>query len=64
LNTEIRAWNKTVQLICEEMNIPTIDINEVISENDRRKNEYTLSDGIHLNAAAYQIWFEAIQKHL
>jgi lysophospholipase L1-like esterase len=46
------------------MNIPTIDINEVISENDRRKNEYTLSDGIHLNAAAYQIWFEAIQKHL
>ena len=64
LNPEIRAWNKTAQLLCEEMNIPSIDINEVISENDRRKNEYTLSDGIHLNAAAYQIWFKAIRKYL
>lgn len=64
LNTEIRAWNRMVQLLCEELKIQTIDINTLISENHRRKKEYVLSDGIHLNAAAYQIWFEAIRKYL
>ncbi len=44
--------------------ITLLDINPEIAESRKRKKEFALADGIHLNAKGYWVWKKAIEKVL
>ena len=44
--------------------VTLIDINSQINVNHQRNPDFTLADGIHLNAKAYLIWKQAIEQVL
>jgi len=63
VNAAITKVNEKLKRRFKSENRVWIDLNPVISKDETLRLEYT-SDGIHLNAAAYKVWIEAIKKKL
>lgn len=60
--TQIVEYNERLEVLCEEMGIPYIDIYTFLSDGEGQlKAEYT-TDGLHINAAAYEVWSEVIKE--
>ncbi|MBI2427833.1 MAG: GDSL family lipase [Ignavibacteriales bacterium] len=58
-NLEVAKLNRLLQKYATDRSLVFLDLNSVLSENGVLKNEYT-TDGVHLTAAAYQIWRDQI----
>lgn len=63
LNAKVKTLNKKLKELYSRHGIEFIDLNSRIAEGDCLSKNYT-NDGIHLNAAGYKIWAEAIRLQL
>ena len=65
-NPEVAKLNSLLQVYAEKNEIDFIDVNAVLSLNGILRDEYT-TDGVHLNASAYERWrellFPILKKH-
>ncbi|OQA53706.1 MAG: GDSL-like Lipase/Acylhydrolase [Candidatus Omnitrophica bacterium ADurb.Bin292] len=55
----ITKLNEMLKQFAQEKQVDFLDLNEVLSEKKQLKSKYTY-DGIHLTAAGYKLWREAI----
>lgn len=55
-NMRVRQLNQFI----DSLGIATIDLNEQISANGYRKQEYAASDGLHLNEEGYKVFANSI----
>ena len=76
-NNEVRLWkglqgceavvpeaNAKIKKLCQEKNIPFIDIYSLmVDEKGNLKKEYT-NDGLHLMGPAYLIWRDALLPYV
>jgi lysophospholipase L1-like esterase len=58
-NRRITKLNEMLKQFAQENQVDFLDLNEVLSEKKQLKSKYTY-DGIHLTAAGYKLWREAI----
>ncbi len=62
-NPEVAKLNVQLEKYAREQSVIFLDLNSVLSENDILRNEYT-TDGVHLTAAAYQVWQDRVESVL
>lgn len=62
-NQMVESLNVFLQSLATSRNIMFIDLNQYLSENKKLKKEYT-TDGVHVNEAAYRIWYAELEKVL
>jgi lysophospholipase L1-like esterase len=60
-NGKVRYLNYLLKDYCTVKNIRFIDLNQVLSDDDGLRPEYT-TDGTHLSEKGYAIWSEKLQK--
>ena len=64
-NCRVDSLNRMFhQLLPKSSNLTILDINTQISKDGERLQSFASTDGIHLNAKAYQIWKKEIEKIL
>lgn len=64
ISEKILSFNQQLQFLATSQNIPYINLNTyLIDQNGQLKMEYT-DDGVHLLGNAYQIWVSEIKKIL
>lgn len=63
VNNEVTRLNERVRDFCKSNGIIWIDLNEVLCEGNRLKEEFTY-DGIHLNINGYQQWKSLLDQFL
>ncbi|AIY41065.1 putative platelet-activating factor acetylhydrolase IB gamma subunit [Collimonas arenae] len=59
-NKEIEILNQAISRFCRENNINYVDLNSVLSRNQRLRSDVT-SDHIHLNDDGYLLWKRKIR---
>ena len=62
-NKKIREANAILQRMAVERNIQYLDIYSAYAHEGALPNEMSY-DGLHLTEEAYEIWYEAIRKHI
>lgn len=62
-NQMVESLNAYLKKLAASRNIEYIELNNDLSYNHRLKKEYT-TDGVHVNDAAYMIWFAELKKVL
>lgn len=62
-NQMVENLNTFLQSLAKSRKIEFMDLNQYFSENNRLKIEFT-TDGVHLNEAAYKIWYAALEEVL
>jgi len=63
-NKDIQTINRAIEELAREKQLAYLKINDLLQDaNGNLQDQYT-ADGIHLNAAAYQIWIKALKKLL
>ena len=62
-NQKINQANEIIKNIAIANNSAYIDLNTLYQKNGKLTEDYT-SDGIHLNADAYQLWYDAIRNKI
>lgn len=62
-NKKIREANAILQRMAAERNIQYLDIYSAYAHEGALPNEMSY-DGLHLTEEAYEIWYEAIRKHI
>lgn len=62
-NPQVARLNTLLKKYSADNALAFIDLNAVLSEDGVLKSEYT-TDGVHLNAAAYQVWRDALEPVL
>lgn len=62
-NQMVESLNTFLQSLAKSRNIEFMDLNKYFSENNKLKKEYT-TDGVHVNEAAYKIWYTALAEIL
>ena len=60
-NQKIVQANEIIKNIAIANNSAYIDLNTLYQKNGKLNEDYS-SDGIHLNADAYQLWYDAIRN--
>lgn len=63
LNPKVRKLNELLQTMCTKYSVDVIDINHIIAPEQILLPEYTY-DGLHLRAAGYGVWRDAILNYL
>jgi lysophospholipase L1-like esterase len=58
-NRSVKLSNEKIKDMCENNAIEYIDLNQILSENEILKDEYSF-DGIHLTGLGYEKWKEII----
>jgi len=62
-NAEVAKLNEMLERYADDISVPYINLNALLSTNGVLQDQYT-SDGIHLTAAAYGIWRDALEPFL
>jgi lysophospholipase L1-like esterase len=62
-NEKISMLNSGIRDLAEKKHLDCIDLNSHFLEGNKLSKNYT-TDGVHLNAAGYQIWISAIRNRL
>ena len=62
-NPEVAKLNMQLQKYAREQSLIFLDLNSVLSDNGTLRNKYT-TDGVHLTAAAYQVWRDRVESVL
>lgn len=62
-NQMVGSLDTFLQNLAASRNIEYLDLNKYFSENKKLKKELTI-DGIHVNEAAYKIWYAELEKVL
>ena len=62
-NEAVTSLNKQLQAYCQQHNIDYLDLNSALSPQQFLLQAYS-DDGVHINAAAYGIWKEALLEYL
>jgi len=62
-NQKIVQANEIIKNIAIANNSAYIDLNTLYQKNGKLNEDYS-SDGIHLNADAYQLWYDAIRNKI
>lgn len=57
---QVADYNSVIKRIAEKNNITYLDMYELYSEDGMLPAKYT-EDGIHLNAGAYSLWYDALK---
>jgi lysophospholipase L1-like esterase len=60
VNKSVDELNNVLKKICLENDVIFIDLNNILSENGKLKNEYT-HDGVHLLGTGYREWCKLIK---
>lgn len=63
-NNRIYQLNQTIKNLATLKNIRVLDLNQHLSEQKFMSYEFSMPDGIHLNAKAYVLWKLEIEKIL
>ncbi len=58
-NLSVKLSNEKIKKMCADNKIEYIDLNEILSNNEILKQEYSF-DGIHLTGLGYEKWREVI----
>ena len=61
-NALINNCNKWIQEIAKSRGFPIIDIWSNLQDDGSLREEYDSGDGLHLNAAGYNIWYNMIRS--
>lgn len=63
VNKKVEVLNNKLKDWLPSEGITVLDLSRELSDNKTLKHEFTL-DGVHLNAAGYQIWIKALKRVL
>ncbi len=61
---EIVALNKCIKQLCQDQNIPYIDIYSKLSDQGMLNKKYDSGDRIHLNGPGYIVWAETLRPYI
>ncbi|MEA5405769.1 GDSL-type esterase/lipase family protein [Arcicella sp. DC2W] len=61
INHQITILNQQLASFCQQNQVVYIDANQVLSEKESLKNQYSL-DGIHLKQVAYPLWAKELSN--
>ena len=61
INQQITILNQQLTSFCLQNQLVYVDANQVLSEKESLKNQYSL-DGIHLKQAAYPLWAKKLSE--
>ncbi len=61
INQQITILNQQLASFCQQNQLTYVDANQVLSEKESLKNQYSL-DGIHLKQVAYPLWAREISS--
>lgn len=64
LNTQIIEFNRRLRNEAEKEGLTFIDLFPLLANGTGQLPRKFTYDGLHLNAAGYEIWLEALQPHL
>ena len=62
-NENIKEYNDSLMVIADERNMTYVDLYSLFYKDGYMNPEYT-TDGLHLNAAGYTVWGEAIREYV
>lgn len=61
-NSNVSAFNEALQSLCDEMNLPYIDLYSLMVTED---NNFTYTaDGVHPTGEGYRIWMDGITEYV
>lgn len=61
INQQITILNQQLASFCQQNQLVYVDANQVLSEKESLKNQYSL-DGIHLKQVAYSLWAKKLSE--
>lgn len=61
-NSDVLTLNEEIKKMAQKANLPFIDIYDLLKDKNGDLDEKFTKDGIHLNAAAYDIWVKELQN--
>ena len=62
-NSKISEVNNLIRSIADKHKAQYIDIHSLYEKDDMLNEEYS-SDGVHLKADAYSLWYEALRNYI
>jgi lysophospholipase L1-like esterase len=64
INKRVLDLNIILEKIAVTEGLQYVDVNKVLSNEDKLNNTYTSGDGIHLNKKGYETWGVELKKYL
>lgn len=61
-NEEINDLNEELRSLCGTTQY--IDVNKALKDDQNQLHEHYTTDGVHLNQAGYDIFFQTIQQNI
>jgi alpha-glucosidase len=63
-NQKIKELNIGINILATEKGVTVIDLNPLVSDGNKLKQEFADQDGIHFMSKAYLIWRDELMKIL
>jgi len=64
-NEAIRNCNRALEQHAQDLNINYLDLHSrFVTDSGELNPEYSLEDGLHLNAAGYRVWLQILKEQL
>jgi len=64
INENIDPLNVELKKLAAEKGVTWVDLAPLFKDRNGKLKKHLTEDGLHLNGAAYQLWYSAIKKYL